>query len=125
MLTDEIVTELKKNQYNTMSESADPRLVQEIANAGILIYPVEKGPDSVLAGIQKMLDLNIKVTKRSYNLLNEFRNYTWDKDKDRNYINKPIDKYNHGIDAARYWVLGEILGKILTAKNRKTRKLNQ
>jgi phage terminase large subunit len=95
MLIGEIITELKKNRHKTISESADPRLIQEIANAGILIYPVEKGPDSVLAGIQKMLDLNIKVTKRSYNLLHEFRNYTWDKDKDGNYINKPIDKYNH------------------------------
>jgi intein/homing endonuclease len=95
MLTGEIVTELKKNRHKTISESADPRLIQEIANAGILIYPVSKGPDSILAGIQKMLDLNIKVTKRSYNLLHEFRNYTWDKDKDGNYINMPIDKYNH------------------------------
>jgi phage terminase large subunit len=125
MLTKEIITELKKNRYKTMSESADPRLIQEIANAGILIYPVEKGPDSILAGIQKMLDLNIKVTKRSYNLLHEFRNYTWDKDKDGNYINKPIDKFNHGMDASRYWVLGEILGKIQKAKEYKTMELKQ
>jgi phage terminase large subunit len=112
MLTGEIITELKKNRYKTISESADPRLIQEIANAGILIYPVSKGPDSILAGIHKMLDLNIKITKRSYNLLHEFRNYTWDKDKDGNYINKPIDKFCHCIDASRYWVWGDVLGKI-------------
>jgi phage terminase large subunit len=112
MLTGEIISELKKKPQKTISESADPRLVQEIANAGILIYPVSKGPDSVLAGIEKMRELNIKITKRSYNLLHEFRNYTWDKDKDGHYINKPVDQYNHGIDAARYWVLGEILGKM-------------
>jgi phage terminase large subunit len=116
MLTGDIVSELKKNKRKTISESADPRLIQEIANAGISIYPVEKYPGSVSAGINKMLELNIKVTKHSYNLLHEFRNYAWDKDKDGNYINEPIDAYNHGIDAARYWVLGEILGKIQTAQ---------
>ncbi len=60
-----------------------------------------------------MLELNIKVTKRSYKLLEEFRNYnyTWDKDKDENFINEPIDTWNHGIDASRYWVLEEVLGK--------------
>ena len=58
-----------------------------------------------------MLELNIKVTKRSYNLLEELRNYTWDKDKDENFINEPIDAWNHGIDASRYWVLEEVLGK--------------
>ena len=59
-----------------------------------------------------MQEYNIKITKRSYNLINEFRNYVWDKDKDGNYINIPIDAYNHGIDAARYWILGEVLGRI-------------
>jgi phage terminase large subunit len=113
MLTGDYIPILRQLGRKTISESADPRLIQEIANAGILIYPVEKFQGSILAGINKMLELNIKVTKRSYNLLEEFRNYTWDKDKDGNYINQPIDKYNHGVDAARYWVLGEILGRIL------------
>jgi phage terminase large subunit len=89
-------------------------LIQEIANAGILIYPVFKGPESVLAGIRKMLDLNIKVTKRSRNLLYEFRNYTWD--RDGNYIDRPTGKYNHCIDASRYWVYGEFLGRVRNAK---------
>jgi phage terminase large subunit len=115
MLAGDIISELKRDKRKTISESADPRLIQEIANAGILIYPVAKGPDSVLAGIHKMLELNIKITKRSYNMLYEFRNYTWDRDKDGRYINKPIDKYNHCIDAARYWVYGELLGKIMVA----------
>jgi phage terminase large subunit len=116
MLTGDIISELKKKPRKTVSESADPRLIQEIANAGILIYPVSKGPESVLAGIRKMLDLNIKVTKRSHNLLYEFRNYTWDKDKDGNYIDRPADKYNHGVDASRYWVYGELLGRVQNAK---------
>jgi phage terminase large subunit len=112
MLTGEIIAELKKKPQKTICDSEDPRLIQEIANAGIPVYPASKGPDSVLAGIQKMRDLNIKVTRRSYNLLYEFRNYAWDKDKDGNYINKPVKDFDHGIDASRYWVWHEALGKV-------------
>lgn len=114
MITGDIVDVLKPINMRVISESADPRLIQEIANAGVLIYPVEKFQGSILAGIQKMQEYNIKITKRSYNLINEFRNYVWDKDKDGNYINQPVDKFNHGIDAARYWILGEVLGRILS-----------
>ena len=117
MLTSDIIKVLKTRSMKVMAESADPRLIQEISNAGILIYPVDKFQGSIVAGISKMLEYNIKVTKRSYNILHEFRNYTWDKDKDGNYINVPIDKFNHGIDAARYWILGEVLGRILKPAN--------
>lgn len=120
MLSGEISDSLKPFRLKVISESADPRLIQEISNSGILIYPVDKSninsKSSILAGIDRMLELNLKVTRRSYNLLYELRKYTWDKDKDGNYINKPIDKYNHALDAARYWVLGEVLGRILKPK---------
>lgn len=117
MLTSDIIQVLKTRSMKVMAESADPRLIQEISNAGIMIYPVDKFQGSIVAGISKMLEYNIKVTKRSYSILHEFRNYTWDKDKDGNYINVPIDKFNHGIDAARYWILGEVLGRILKPAN--------
>lgn len=120
MLSGEISDSLKPFRLKVISESADPRLIQEISNSGILIYPVDKSninsKSSILAGIDKMLELNLKVTRRSYNLLYELRKYTWNKNKDGNYINKPIDKYNHALDAARYWVLGEVLGRILKPK---------
>lgn len=116
MLSKDIIEVLKPIKSRIISESADPRLIQEISNAGILIYPVQKSQGSINAGINKMQEYNIKVTKRSYNLLDEFRNYTWDKDKDGRFINQPIDKQNHAIDASRYWILGEILGKIMISK---------
>ena len=72
-----------------------------------------KGAGSVLAGIDKMKTLRIHVTRRSQNLINEFRNYTWSKDKDGNFVNVPIDAFNPAIDAVRYYVLGKLLGRIL------------
>lgn len=114
MLTKDIITELKKHQLKVMSESADPRLIDEIHNAGILIYPVDKSGRSIIAGIEKMLEMEIYVTEHSYNMLSEFRNYVWDKDKDGRPINQPAQgQQDHLIDAVRYYVLGMILGKIL------------
>lgn len=117
MLASDIVSEMRvqeAGEYGTkvVCDSADPRLIQEIANGGVLIYPVLKGAGSIMAGITKMLDMEIYVTRDSLNLQDELRNYTWDKDKDGNYINRPIDAYNHIIDASRYYVLGELLGQI-------------
>lgn len=112
MLSSDLIKALHRYEMKVFSDSADPRLVQEIHNGGIKIYPVEKGAGSIIAGIDKMKSLNIFVTERSYNLRKEFLNYVWDKDKDGNYINQPIDAWNHGIDATRYWVLATLLGKI-------------
>jgi phage terminase large subunit len=112
LLSKDIINELKPYSHlKVISESADPRLIQEIANAGINIYPVQKPAGSVNAGIDKMLEFNLKVTKRSYNAMEELRNYTWSKDKNENFINIPIDDFNHIIDAVRYYVLTVILGK--------------
>jgi phage terminase large subunit len=115
MLTKDIVATLKPFAgLKVIADSADPRLIDEIHNAGIRIYAVEKGAGSIIAGIEKMKDFdNIFVTERSYNMMKELRNYVWDKDKNGQYINEPADgQADHLIDATRYFVLGRILGKI-------------
>lgn len=67
----------------------------------------------MLAGIDKMKTFRIHVTRRSVNLINELRNYTWERDKDGNFVNAPIDAFNHAIDAVGYYVLVKLLGRIL------------
>lgn len=118
MLTNEIIETLKQHKgTKVISESADPRLIDEIYNAGVLIYPVNKSGPSIIAGIEKMKEMEIYVTERSHNILTEFRNYVWDKDKNGNPINRPADgQKDHAIDAIRYYVLGMILGKIMTRR---------
>lgn len=111
MLSKDIIYELKQGYGKVISESADPRLIQEISNAGINIHPVSKFQGSVVAGINKMLEYKINVTKRSYNTIKEFKNYTYTQNKDGKWLNEPIDLYNHSIDAIRYVILNEILGK--------------
>lgn len=111
MLTGDIIKELRDvPPCKVISESADPRLVQEIYRAGINIHPVEKYKGSIEAGITKMQEYKIAVTKRSTNLIKEFRNYTYAQDKEGKWLNQPIDAWNHGIDAVRYVVMSEVLG---------------
>ena len=117
LLSSDIIKTLRPWGMKVIADSADPRTIQEIHNGGIRIYAVEKGAGSIVAGIDKMKEYEIFITKRSYNLQKEARNYVWAKDKDGNYINEPEDHDNHGIDAARYWVLGELLGKIQKPKD--------
>ena len=121
MLSSDIIKELKKHNEGgslfVYCDSADPRLIDEIALGGIIIYATQKGAGSIQAGIDKMLTMEMYVTEDSTNLQEELRNYTWDKDKDGNYISTPIDAYNHLLDASRYYVLSVLLGKIMKPKN--------
>lgn len=118
MLASELIKELKATDLFVYADSADPRLIDEISNGGVIIYPVAKPAGSIIAGIEKMKTFdNIFVTKRSVNLQSEFRNYVWAKDKDGHYINMPEDHDNHAIDAARYYVNGCLLGKLLAPRN--------
>lgn len=111
MLTSDIVAELKpQGAVKVISESADPRLVQEIYRAGINIHPVVKYQGSVEAGLTKMQEYKIVITKHSTNVIKEFRNYTYSQDKEGKWLNTPIDVWNHAIDAIRYVVMSEILG---------------
>jgi phage terminase large subunit len=112
MLTNEIIKSLKPitSYKKTWSESADPRLIDEIYNAGINIYPVVKGAGSIMAGIEKIKTMQVFVTERSVNVIRELKNYKYAQDKNGKWINEPIDDYNHALDAVRYVVLMEILG---------------
>lgn len=112
MLTSDIIRELKGIEWSPeiISESADPRMVDEIYNAGLDIKPVHKFGGSIKAGITKMQEYEICVTKDSTNIIKEYKNYTYRQDKEGKWLNEPIDAYNHGIDAARYVVLEKILG---------------
>lgn len=121
MTSGDICRELRQeeamgNDGFVYSESADPRLIDEIALGGVIIYPVAKGAGSIEAGISKMLDYEIYVTKRSLNAQHELRNYVYAKDKDGHYTNIPEDHDNHILDGVRYYFLHNILGHPLVKR---------
>jgi phage terminase large subunit len=87
------------------ADSAEPKSIEEIRRAGYNIKSVVKGPDSINFGISVLQQKEILVTKSSTNLIKELRNYSWDTDKAGKKLNRPIDDYNHAIDALRYFAM--------------------
>jgi len=85
-----------------VADSAEPKSIDELKLYGINAIGVTKGADSVTQGIQYVQDQRISITKRSINGLKEYRNYLWDVDRDGKTLNKPIDLWNHFLDATRY-----------------------
>ena len=101
MLNNDIAEVLPKNTY-VYADSAEPKSIEEIRRTGVNILPVKKGADSIIYGIQTMQTQEYLITSRSKNTINEFQKYIWAKDKRGDTLNKPIDKFNHAIDAIRY-----------------------
>nr|DAS42885.1 MAG TPA: terminase large subunit [Caudoviricetes sp.] len=93
------------------ADSAEKKSNQELRNSGIpRVIDVQKGPGSVMQGIQYLLQYDWVVDERCVKLIEELENYTWKKDKKTNeYINEPVDSYNHCIDAIRYALQDRIL----------------
>jgi len=84
------------------ADSAEPKSIEEIKRYGKTIKGVTKGKDSINFGIDVMQRQDYLVTKQSTNLIKELRSYCWDTDKQGARMNKPIDHFNHAIDALRY-----------------------
>lgn len=97
------VTEMGYAKERIKADSAEPKSIAYLRKAGLRnIRAAKKGPDSIRAGISLIQDYKIIVHPRCVNFLTEISNYTWDKDKFDNIINKPIDDFNHLMDAMRY-----------------------
>ena len=79
-----------------IADSAEQRLISDLAHKGLNIEPIKKG--TIESGVTLMLDFDIIVDTDSSNIAKEFNNYA--------YLNKGsklyIDDFNHAIDAIRY-----------------------
>lgn len=99
-----IISSLGFSKSTIIADSAEMKSIEELKRKGITrIKPAVKGADSILHGIQKLQQYEIIVHPSLEGLITEFENYSWVKDKKTNeYINKPIDDFNHYIDSLRY-----------------------
>ena len=84
------------------ADSSEPKSIEEIRRQGKTIKGVTKGADSINYGIDVMQRQDYLVTKQSTNLIKELRSCCWDTDKQGQRMRRPIDHYNHAIDALRY-----------------------
>lgn len=86
-----------------IADSAEPKSIDELYGLGLKgIRESRKGKDSINNGIQYIQDYKIIIHPRCTNFLTEISNYMWDKDKFDKTINKPVDDFNHLMDAMRY-----------------------
>lgn len=106
-LTNDKIADVIKNlgfsKSTIIADSAEPKSIEEIRKQGVSkIIPSVKGPDSIIHGINQLQQLEIIVHPSCRQTITEFENYSWQKNKDGEYINKPIDTFNHYLDALRY-----------------------
>lgn len=115
----ESITALGYAKEQIRADSAEKKSNQELRNLGISrVIDVKKGAGSVMQGIQYLLQYEWIVDERCVKTIEELENYTWKKDKATNeYINEPVDSYNHCLDAIRYAIQDKITkSKIKTFK---------
>lgn len=106
-LTNDKIAERAKDEGLTrnddiIADNAEMKSIAELNGMGLHVLPCTKGPDSINNGIDIMKRYRLHVTRRSVGLRKELLNYKWKVDKDGNETNKPVDAFNHCIDAVRY-----------------------
>lgn len=103
------VTAMGYAKERIRADCAEPKSIDELRELGLYrITPARKGRDSINNGIQYIQDYRIVIHPRCVNFLTEISNYTWAEDKFGGKLNRPIDAFNHLMDAMRY-ALEEVL----------------
>jgi len=104
----QIYERLKEMGYEhseIVADSAERKSIDELRILGLKrIRPCSKGKDSVIHGIQYIQNYQIIIHPKCKNFIEEINNYVFDKDREGNTLNKPIDEFNHLMDAMRYAV---------------------
>lgn len=97
------VTDMGYGKERIRADCAEPKSIDELHEAGLYrIRAARKGKDSINNGIQYIQGYRIIVHPRCVNFITEISNYTWDTDRFGNRVNRPIDDFNHLMDAMRY-----------------------
>ena len=99
-----VITDLGFSKSTIIADSAEVKSIEELRRDGLhRIYPAVKGQGSILQGIQKLQQYETVVDPTCEHTITELQNYAWKKDRQSGeYVNEPIDEFNHCIDALRY-----------------------
>ena len=110
MLNRDLSYFIKQNEIreHIYADSAEPKSIQELRNYGHKVFPVSKGRDSIVYGINLINQNEIYITSSSKNLIRELQGYVWDKDKEGNNLQKPTGTHPDCIDAARYALMMQL-----------------
>jgi phage terminase large subunit len=98
----DFIKNLESPQTLVIADSAEPKSIDEMKMYSVNILPTTKGPGSVTQGISFVQGKRVSMTKRSVNLIREYRNYLWKTDRDGRILNVPEEGNDHAMDAVRY-----------------------
>ena len=98
----QVIDSANIRQVNIYADSAEAKTIEEFYRKGFNIRGARKGADSVRFGLDWLSSRKIHVTRQSQNVINELQNYRWATDRNGRSLSRPIDDYNHAIDAIRY-----------------------
>jgi len=110
-LSNKQIADILNNQENhglVVCDSAEPKSIDELKLHGINAVGVDKkrGETKSDTFVKWSIDLvqqqRISITKRSINVIKEYRNYLWETDKDGVVLNVPEHQFSHSMDAIRY-----------------------
>ena len=106
-LTDLMKARNVKTNKRIIADSEDPRLIQEIKNAGFTCQGIKK--PKVKQRIDKMKSYPILVTSASLNIITELQNYMW-QEYEGAFLEEPIKEFDHALDGAGY-AIWELMDK--------------
>ena len=95
--------------FDLVADSAEPKSIEELRRMGLPIEGAQKGPDSIMAGLDTLKRYRLNLLPSCVHLKKELANYKWKVDRlTGKATNTPVDAFNHGIDALRYVVQAKL-----------------
>lgn len=118
-MTNEMIAEkvigMGFSKEKIIADSAEPKSIDRLYELGLRhIRKARKGRDSLLNGISYMQEFNMVIHPKCVNFITEISNYVWDEDNFGQKVNKPIDDFNHGLDALRYAMMNYNRGSLVS-----------
>lgn len=96
---------IQKDKY-MFCDSAEPARIEEIKRAG---YNADSSDKDVKKGIDTLKSKKIYVTKRSINLLKEYKGYSWKVTSDGKILDEPVRVNDDAVCALRYGIYTYIM----------------
>lgn len=100
------ISKLRKGWASDTLTKEELELYPQIAK-GFFVVGAIKGPGSINLGIDEVKEREVYACEDSEDLWEEYRNYRWALDVNKNPTNTPEDDYNHLLDPTRYVIMGK------------------
>lgn len=92
------------------ADSAEPEGIAQLQASGYNVIAARKAPGSINFGLDLLRQRRIAVHRASVAIQKELENYAYKRRVDGTFTDVPEDKFNHAVDAMRYFALNRLTG---------------